>query len=167
MVGRFSPSRLESGSLYNFGPSWPASREFSNLDLYEYQGKDLLRNYGLETLPGIVAGTPEEARRAAEQLGATVAVKAQVLIGGRGKAGGIKVVHSPDEAEEAARQILGMDIRGHTVRKVLVEGGAEIESEMYLSVTVDREAKQPLILFSTEGGVDIEEVAETNPDAIV
>src|ERR671917_2529820 len=149
MVGRFSPSRLGSGSLYNFGPSWPASRESSNLDLYEYQGKELLRHYELETLPGIVAGTPEEAGRAAETLGGTVAIKAQVLTGGRGKAGGIKVVHNPREAEEAARQILGMDIRGHTVRQVLVEAGAAIASEMYLSVTVDRTAKKALILFST------------------
>ena len=137
------------------------------MDLYEYQGKELLRNYGLETLPGVVAGTPEEAARAAEALGGTVAVKAQVLTGGRGKAGGIKVVNSPREAEEAARHILGMDIRGHTVRRVYVEGGAEIEREYYLSITVDRTAKRPLILFSTEGGVEIEEVAETNPDAIV
>jgi succinyl-CoA synthetase beta subunit len=137
------------------------------LDLYEYQGKELLRNYGLETLPGIVAGTPEEARRAAETLGGTVAIKAQVLTGGRGKAGGIKVVSSPDEAEAAAEQILGMDIRGHTVRRVYVEGGAEIDREFYLSITVDRTAKRPLILFSTEGGVEIEEVAESNPEAIV
>jgi succinyl-CoA synthetase beta subunit len=137
------------------------------LDLYEYQGKELLRNYGLETLPGIVAGTPEEAARAAETLRGTVAIKAQVLTGGRGKAGGIKVVSSPREAEEAAEQILGMDIRGHTVRRVYVEGGAEIDREFYLSITVDRTAKRPLILFSTEGGVEIEEVAETNPDAIV
>jgi succinyl-CoA synthetase beta subunit len=137
------------------------------LDLYEYQGKELLRNYGLETLPGIVAGTPEEAARAAETIGGTVAVKAQVLTGGRGKAGGIKVVNSPREAEEAAEQILGMDIRGHTVRRVYVEGGAKIDREFYLSITVDRTAKQPLILFSTEGGVEIEEVAESNPDAIV
>jgi succinyl-CoA synthetase beta subunit len=137
------------------------------LDLYEYQGKELLRNYGLETLPGIVAGTPEEARRAAETLGGTVAIKAQVLTGGRGKAGGIKVVSSPDEAEAAAEQILGMDIRGHTVRRVYVEGGAEIDREFYLSITVDRTAKRPLILFSTEGGVEIEEVAELNPEAIV
>jgi succinyl-CoA synthetase beta subunit len=137
------------------------------LDLYEYQGKQLLGKHGVETLEGIVAETPEEARQAAEQFGGTVAVKAQVLIGGRGKAGGIKVVHSPEEAEAAAEQILGMDIRGHTVRRVLVEAGADIESEMYLSVTVDREAKKPLILFSTEGGVDIEEVAERNPGAIV
>ncbi|HEY6581311.1 MAG TPA: ADP-forming succinate--CoA ligase subunit beta [Rubrobacter sp.] len=137
------------------------------MDLYEYQGKELLRNYGLETLPGIVAGTPEEAARAAETLGGTVAIKAQVLTGGRGKAGGIKVVSSPREAEEAAEQILGMDIRGHTVRRVYVEGGAEIDREFYLSITVDRTAKRPLILFSTEGGVEIEEVAETNPGAIV
>jgi succinyl-CoA synthetase beta subunit len=137
------------------------------LDLYEYQGKELLRNYGLETLPGIVAGTSEEAARAAETLGGTVAIKAQVLTGGRGKAGGIKVVSSAREARDAAEQILGMDIRGHTVRRVYVEGGAEIEREFYLSITVDRTAKRPLILFSTEGGVEIEEVAETNPDAIV
>ena len=137
------------------------------MDLYEYQGKELLRNYGLETLPGIVAGTPEEARRAAETLGGTVAIKAQVLTGGRGKAGGIKVVNSPREAEEAAEQILGMDIRGHTVGRVYVEHGEEIDREFYLSITVDRTAKRPLILFSTEGGVEIEEVAATNPEAIV
>jgi succinyl-CoA synthetase beta subunit len=137
------------------------------LDLYEYQGKELLREYGLQTLPGIVAGTPEEARRAAETLGGTVAIKAQVLTGGRGKAGGIKVVSSPREAEEAAGQILGMEIRGHTVGRVYVEHGEEIEEEFYLSITVDRTAKRPLILFSTEGGVEIEEVAETNPEAIV
>src|ERR687893_2347238 len=113
MVGRFSPSRLESGSLYNFGPSWPASREFSNLDLYEYQGKELLRNYGLETLPGIVAGTPEEAGRAAETLGGTVAVKAQVLIGGGGEAGGVRGVPNTPGAPEAAGRTPGTEIPGH------------------------------------------------------
>ena len=137
------------------------------MDLYEYQGKELLSNFGLKTLEGIVATTPDEAREAAETLGGTVAVKAQVLTGGRGKAGGIKVVHSPDEAARAAELILGMDINGHVVRRVYVEGGAEIEREFYLTVTVDRTAKKPLILFSTEGGVDIEEVAETKPEAIV
>ena len=137
------------------------------MDLYEYQGKELLGKYGLETLEGVVASTPDEARDAAERIGGTVAIKAQVLTGGRGKAGGIKVVKSPEEAEAAAEQILGMDIRGHTVRQVYIEGGAEIEREFYLSITVDRTAKKPLILFSTEGGVEIEEVAETNPDAIV
>jgi succinyl-CoA synthetase beta subunit len=137
------------------------------VDLYEYQGKELLRNYGLATLPGIVAGTTEEARRAAETLGGTVAIKAQVLTGGRGKAGGIKVVDGPREAVEAAEQILGMDIRGHIVRRVYVEHAEQIAREFYLSITVDRTAKRPLILFSTEGGVEIEEVAETNPEAIV
>jgi len=137
------------------------------LDLYEYQGKELLRQYSIETLEGIVAASPEEARAAAEKLGGPVAVKAQVLTGGRGKAGGIKVVEEPEDVEEVARQILGMEIRGHKVRRVLVEAGAEIESEMYLSIMVDRAAKKSLILFSTEGGVDIEEVAERNPDAIV
>ena len=138
------------------------------MDLYEHQGKELLRKFGIETLEGVVAGSPEEARAAAEQLGeGPIAVKAQVLTGGRGKAGGIKVVKEPEDVEEAARQILGMDIRGHRVRRVLVEAGAEIESEMYLSITVDRAEKKPLILFSTEGGVDIEEVADRNPEAIV
>jgi succinyl-CoA synthetase beta subunit len=137
------------------------------LDLYEYQGKELLREYGVETQEGIVATSPEEAREAAEKLGGTVAIKAQVQTGGRGKAGGIKVVDNPEDAEEAAREILGMDIRGYEVQRVLVEAGAEIESEMYLSIMVDRTEKKPLILFSTEGGVDIEEVAEKSPDAIV
>ncbi|CAN5597315.1 MAG: ADP-forming succinate--CoA ligase subunit beta [Rubrobacteraceae bacterium] len=137
------------------------------MDLYEHQGKELLKEYGLETLPGKVATTPEEARKATEEIGGTVAVKAQVLTGGRGKAGGIKVVDSPDEAEKAADQILGMDIKGHTVGRVYVEGGAEIETEMYLSIMVDREKKQSLLLFSTEGGIDIEEVAETKPETIV
>ncbi|MDQ4063534.1 MAG: acetate--CoA ligase family protein, partial [Actinomycetota bacterium] len=138
------------------------------MDLYEYQGKELLRQFGIETLEGVVASSPEEAKKAAEQLGGgTVAVKAQVLTGGRGKAGGIKVVKEPGEAEEAARDILGMDISGHEVRQVLIEAGAEIASEMYLSMLVDRAEKKPLILFSTEGGVDIEEVSERNPEAIV
>ncbi len=137
------------------------------MDLYEYQGKELLRRFDVETLEGSVATTPEEARAAAEQLGGPVAVKAQVLTGGRGKAGGIKVVEEPEDVQEAARQILGMDIRGHKVRRVLVEAGVEISTEMYLSIMVDRAAKKPLILFSSEGGVDIEEVAERNPEAIV
>ena len=137
------------------------------MDLYEYQGKELLQQFGIETLEGTVVRSPEDAKKAAEQFGGTVAVKAQVLTGGRGKAGGIKVVHEPKDAEEAARQILGMDIKGHEVRQVLIEAGAAIESEMYLSITVDRAEKKPLILFSTEGGVDIEEVAETKPEALV
>ena len=137
------------------------------MDLYEYQGKELLRQFDIETLEGRVAANSEEVRAAAEELGGSVAIKAQVLTGGRGKAGGIKVVEEPEDAEKAARQILGMEIRDHTVRQVLVEAGADIASEMYLSILVDRAEKKPLILFSTEGGVDIEEVAETNPDSIV
>ncbi|CAN5742947.1 ADP-forming succinate--CoA ligase subunit beta [soil metagenome] len=137
------------------------------MDLYEYQGKELLKGHGLQTLDGVVAETPEEAEQAAAQIGGTVAVKAQVLVGGRGKAGGIKVVDNPEDARQAAEQILGMDIKGHTVRRVYVEGGADIESEMYLSIMVDRGEKKPLILFSTEGGVDIEQVADENPEAIV
>ena len=137
------------------------------MDLYEYQGKELLRQFDIETLEGRVAANSEEVRAAAEELGGSVAIKAQVLTGGRGKAGGIKVVEEPEDAEKAARQILGMEIRDHTVRQVLVEAGADIASEMYLSIMVDRAEKKPLILFSTEGGVDIEEVAETNPDSIV
>jgi succinyl-CoA synthetase beta subunit len=137
------------------------------LDLYEYQGKEVLRSYGIPTLRGRVVETPEEAARVAGEFGGTVAIKAQVLTGGRGKAGGIRVVGGPEEAARAAREILGMDIRGHRVRRVLVESGAEIARELYLSITVDRREKKPLILFSTEGGVDIEEVAERNPEAIV
>ncbi len=137
------------------------------MDLYEYQGKELLRQFDIETLEGRVAANSEEVRAAAEELGGSVAIKAQVLTGGRGKAGGIKVVEEPEDAVKAARQILGMEIRDHTVRQVLVEAGADIASEMYLSILVDRAEKKPLILFSTEGGVDIEEVAETNPDSIV
>ncbi|TCJ16762.1 ADP-forming succinate--CoA ligase subunit beta [Rubrobacter taiwanensis] len=137
------------------------------MDLYEYQGKEVLRSYGIPTLRGRVVETPEEAARVAGEFGGTVAIKAQVLTGGRGKAGGIRVVGGPEEAARAAREILGMDIRGHRVRRVLVESGAEIARELYLSITVDRREKKPLILFSTEGGVDIEEVAERNPEAIV
>ena len=137
------------------------------MDLYEYQGKEVLSNFGIKTLRGRVAETPREAASAAGEFGGTVAIKAQVLTGGRGKAGGVKVVHDSDEARKVAGEILGMDIKGHTVRRVLVESGAAIASELYLSITVDREEKKPLILFSTEGGVDIEQVAETNPDALV
>jgi succinyl-CoA synthetase beta subunit len=147
---------------------WRRRGEFGVLDLYEYQGKELLRQFDIETLEGRVAANPEEAHAAAEELGGPVAVKAQVLTGGRGKAGGIKVVAGAGgRPKKAARQILGMEIGDHTVRQVLVEAGADIASEMYLSILVDRAEKKPLILFSTEGGVDIEEVAETNPDSIV
>lgn len=138
------------------------------MDLYEYQGKELLKKFGVPTLQGIVAETPEDTTRAAEELASeVVAVKAQVLTGGRGKAGGVRVVRGPAEAGAAAREILGMEIKEHRVSRVLVEAGANIEQELYLSITVDRSARRPLILFSKQGGMDIEEVASTDPGALV
>jgi succinyl-CoA synthetase beta subunit len=137
------------------------------MDLYEYQGKQLFAKFGIPVSDGRIATTPEEARAAAEEIGGQVVVKAQVLVGGRGKAGGIQLADSPAEAEEKARAILGMDIRGHVVRRVWVERASEIAKEYYLSVTFDRGVKKPLFMFTTQGGVDIEEVAEHNPDALV
>ena len=137
------------------------------LDLHEYQGKELFRRYGIPVSDGVLATSPAEARVAAEELGGPVVVKAQVLIGGRGKAGGIKLASSPDEAETRAGEILGMDIRGHTVQKLWIERASDIAREYYLSLTFDRSAKQPLFMFTTQGGIDIEEVAATSPDALV
>jgi succinyl-CoA synthetase beta subunit len=137
------------------------------LDLYEYQGKELFAKYGIPVSEGRLATKPDEARAAAEALGGTVVVKAQVLTGGRGKAGGIKLAETPTEAEERAREILGMDIGGHVVRKVWIERASEIEREYYLSVAFDRSAKQPLFMFTTQGGVDIEQVAASHPEALV
>jgi succinyl-CoA synthetase beta subunit len=137
------------------------------LDLYEYQGKELFRRAGIPVSDGRLATSPDEARAAAEELGGPVVVKAQVLTGGRGKAGGIKLAADPDEAEARAGEILGLDIRGHVVRKLWIEKASEIATEYYLSVTFDRGAKQPLFMFTTQGGVDIEEVAATSPEALV
>jgi succinyl-CoA synthetase beta subunit len=137
------------------------------LDLHEYQGKALFRRYGIPVSDGLLATSPVAARKAAETLGGQVVVKAQVLIGGRGKAGGIKLATTPDEAEARASEILGMDIRGHTVSKVWIERASDIAREYYLSLTFDRSAKKPLFIFTTQGGVDIEEVAATSPDALV
>ena len=137
------------------------------LDLHEYQGKELFRRYGIPVSDGQLATTPAEAREAAESLGFPVVVKAQVLIGGRSKAGGIKLASSPDEAEQRASEILGMDIRGHTVTKLWIERASDIAREYYLSLTFDRSAKQPLLMFTTQGGIDIEEVAASSPDALV
>jgi succinyl-CoA synthetase beta subunit len=136
------------------------------MDLYEYQGKQLFARFGIPVSEGRLATTKEEARTAAEELGGQVVVKAQVLTGGRGKAGGIKLAGSPDEAEARAGEILGMDIRGHTVRRIWVEQASEIAKEYYLSVTFDRGEKKPLFMFTTQGGVDIEEVAESSPEAL-
>jgi succinyl-CoA synthetase beta subunit len=136
------------------------------VDLYEYQGKELFARFGIPVSSGKAAATAEEARAAAEELGGQVVVKAQVLTGGRGKAGGIKLADGPAEAAAAAAQILGMDIRGHVVRKVWIEKASDIAKEYYLSVTFDRGEKKPLFMLTTQGGVDIEEVAERSPEAL-
>jgi succinyl-CoA synthetase beta subunit len=137
------------------------------LDLFEYQGKELFAARGIPVPAGEAADTPEEARAAAERIGGRVVVKAQVQIGGRGKAGGIKVADTPEEAEAHARAILGMDIRGHVVRRVWIEGASDIAKEYYASITFDRGEKKPLVMLSAMGGMDIEEVARTQPDALV
>jgi succinyl-CoA synthetase beta subunit len=137
------------------------------LDLYEYQGKELFRRAGIPVSDGRLAVSPAEARAAADELDGPVVVKAQVLTGGRGKAGGIKIAAEPGEAEARAQEILGLDIRGHVVRKLWIEKASDIAKEYYLSVTFDRGAKQPLFMFTTQGGVDIEEVAASSPDALV
>jgi succinyl-CoA synthetase beta subunit len=137
------------------------------LDLYEYQGKELFARHGIPVSAGRLATTPAEAGAAAEELGGEVVVKAQVLTGGRGKAGGIKRAAGPDEAEERAKEILGLDISGHVVRRLWIEQASDIEKEYYLSLTFDRGAKQPLFMFTTRGGVDIEEVATETPEALV
>ncbi|MEX0816897.1 MAG: ADP-forming succinate--CoA ligase subunit beta, partial [Gaiellales bacterium] len=136
------------------------------MDLYEYQGKELFARFGIPVSEGRLATTPEEARAAAEELGSQVVVKAQVLTGGRGKAGGIKLAGSPDEAEAHARDILGMDIRGHVVRRLWIEQASGIAKEYYLSVAFDRGEKKPLFMLTTQGGIDIEEVAERSPEAL-
>ena len=137
------------------------------MDLYEYQGKELFRRFGIPVSDGRLAETPEQARAAAEELGGQVVVKAQVLTGGRGKAGGIKLAEGPDEAEARAAEILGLDIRGHVVRKLWIEKASDIEQEYYLSITFDRGAKEALFMFTKEGGIDIEEVAAERPEALV
>jgi succinyl-CoA synthetase beta subunit len=136
------------------------------VDLYEYQGKQLFKRFGIPVSEGRVAATAEEARAAAEELGTQVVVKAQVLTGGRGKAGGIKLADSPDEAAQHAEAILGLDINGHVVRKLWIEQASDIEREYYLSVTFDRGEKKALFMLTKEGGIDIEEVASERPEAL-
>jgi succinyl-CoA synthetase beta subunit len=138
------------------------------VDLMEYQAKTVFAKHGVGTTVGEVVHTPEEARAAAEKLGGgTVVVKAQVLTGGRGKAGGVKLAEDPADAEQKARDIIGLDIRGHVVEKVWVEQASDIAKEYYLSITFDRGAKKPLFMFTTQGGIEIEEVAANDPDALV
>jgi succinyl-CoA synthetase beta subunit len=136
------------------------------LDLFEYQGKELLRKFDVPVPEGRVASTADEAADAAAALGGRVVVKAQVQVGGRGKAGGIKLAESPEEARSVAEQILGMDIKGHVVKRVLVERAGDIKDEYYCSFLLDRSERKFLGMMSAKGGVDIEEVAETDPDAI-
>src|SRR5690348_12742692 len=136
------------------------------MDLFEYQGKQLFAQFGSPVSEGRLATTPEEARAAAEEIGGQVVVKAQVLTGGRGKAGGVKLAEDPADAEAKAGDILGLDIRGHVVRKLWIEQASDIAKEYYLSVTFDRSEKRPLFMLTSEGGVEIEEVAATNPEAL-
>src|SRR6187455_3425209 len=137
------------------------------MDLLEYQGKQLFARHGVPVPAGSPATTVEEAVAAADEIGYPCVVKAQVQIGGRGKAGGIKVASDRVEAEEHAKAILGMDIRGHTVHEVWIEAASDIAAEYYASIVFDRSAKRPLVMLSTQGGMDIEEVAEKDPTALV
>jgi succinyl-CoA synthetase beta subunit len=136
------------------------------VDLYEYQGKELFRRFGIPVSEGRLATTPAEARAAAEEIGGQVVVKAQVMTGGRGKAGGVKLAEGPDDAVQKAEEILGLDINGHVVRKLWIESASEIAKEYYLSVTFDRGAKKVLLMLTTEGGIEIEEVAARSPEAL-
>ena len=137
------------------------------MDLFEYQARDMFAAHGVPVLDAVVATTPEEARAGAERLGGgTVVVKAQVKTGGRGKAGGVKLAHSPDEAAAKAAEILGMDIKGHTVHRVMVAQGAKIAEEYYFSVLLDRANRTYLAMASKEGGMEIEQLAVERPEAL-
>ena len=136
------------------------------MDLYEYQARDLFEKHGVPVLPGIIADTPQEARAAAERIGGVTVVKAQVKTGGRGKAGGVKVAKTADDAESAAQAILGLDIKGHVVKRVMVAAGADIKEEYYFSVLLDRANRTYLALCSYEGGMEIEQLAEERPEAL-
>ncbi len=137
------------------------------MKLHEYQSKNIFAKYGIPIPKGRVAATSQEAKQIAEELGGRVVVKSQVLVGGRGKAGGIRLAKSPMEAEEVATQILAMEIKGLPVRKVLVDEAAQIETEIYLGITNDRATRKPVLMASAAGGVDIEEVARETPEKIV
>lgn len=136
------------------------------MDLFEYQARDLFEQYGVPVLAGKIADTPEEAEAAAAAIGGTVVVKAQVKTGGRGKAGGVKVAHNPAEAKEKAAGILGLDIKGHIVKRVMIAQGADIDKEYYFSVLLDRSNRTFLSLCSVEGGMEIEQLAVERPEAL-
>ncbi|HKT38315.1 MAG TPA: ATP-grasp domain-containing protein, partial [Ktedonobacterales bacterium] len=137
------------------------------MKIHEYQAKDILRRFGVPVQPGKVATTPEEAERIAQEFGEPVVIKAQVYVGGRGKAGGVKIAKDPAEARTVASKILGMDIKGLTVEKVLVTPALDIKEEYYLGVTLDRASQAPVVIVSAAGGIDIEEVAEKEPEKIL
>ena len=136
------------------------------MNLHEYQARDILRHHGIPVPPGEVATTPAEARASADRLGGKVVVKAQVHAGGRGKAGGVKLAKTAAEAEAHAKAILGMTIKGLTVHKVLIAPAAEIASESYVGIIVDRASQRPVLMVSPAGGIDIEEVAAKTPEKI-
>ncbi|MFP5501726.1 MAG: ATP-grasp domain-containing protein, partial [Candidatus Sericytochromatia bacterium] len=136
------------------------------MKIHEYQGKILMDRFNIPTTKGRVADSPEDAKRIAQDIGGKVAIKAQVHVGGRGKAGGIKIANTAEEAKEAAAAILGMDIKGLTVHKVLVEEAVEIETEYYIGMLIDRDTRKVIVMASAEGGVEIEEVAEATPEKI-
>ena len=136
------------------------------MDLYEYQARDMFERHGVPVLAGLIADTPEDARAAAEKIGGLTVVKAQVKTGGRGKAGGVKVAPTADDAFTAAQAILGLDIKGHIVHRVMVAAGAAIAQEFYFSVLLDRANRNYLVLCSYEGGMEIEQLAEERPEAL-
>lgn len=136
------------------------------MDLFEYQARDLFEAFDVPVLQGLIADTPEEAKAAAEKIGGVVVVKAQVQVGGRGKAGGVKVAKTPDEAFEHAKNILALTIKDHPVKRVMIAQGAAIEREFYFSILLDRSNRTFLALCSVDGGMDIEQLAHDNPDAL-
>jgi succinyl-CoA synthetase beta subunit len=137
------------------------------LKIHEYQAKSILARYGIPVQPGKVAFTPEEAETIARELGKPVVIKAQVYVGGRGKAGGIQFGDTPEQAREAASRVIGMDIKGLTVEKVLVTSKIDIKEEYYLGIVLDRKSQAPVVMVSTAGGIDIEDVAENTPEKII
>lgn len=137
------------------------------MKLHEYQSKTIFSKYGIPIPKGRVATTPQEAKQIAEELGGRIVIKSQVLVGGRGKAGGVKLANNPAEAQQLAEQILALEIKGLPVRKVLVDEASAIDQEIYFAITNDRAAKKPVMIASAAGGIDIEEVAHTNPEKII
>ena len=138
----------------------------TKVDLFEYQARDMFEAHGVPVLQGITADTPEEVEAAAAKIGGVVVVKAQVKAGGRGKAGGVKVAKTPEEAKELSKKIFGLDIKGHIVKRVMVAQGAAIDKEYYFSVLLDRSNRTFLSLCSVEGGMEIEQLAEERPEAL-